>query len=199
MTASDLAGSRERILAQALHLFAEQGYRGLAMRELADAVGLTKAALYYHFRDKEDLFGAVVHAYLVELGALVDTASSDAATCRIALERIVRGIMAQPPEKRAIVKLVTQEMGHMTSAQQGVLIAEYHHFFLGRLQQLLLAGMRQGELRTMDPMVATWALLGMLQPTFSSTQNEGGARAPTPAAVDALLSIYFDGVQADHG
>ena len=45
---------RQEILAQARHLFLEQGYHGLAMRSIAEAVGVTKAALYYHFKDKEE-------------------------------------------------------------------------------------------------------------------------------------------------
>jgi AcrR family transcriptional regulator len=197
MTSSASAGSRERVLVKALHLFAEHGYRGLSMREIADAVGFTKAALYYHFRDKEDLFGAVVHAYLLELGALVDAASANAPSCRVAVARIVQGIMGQPPEQRAIVQLVSQEMGHMTPERRAVLMAEYGELFLGRLQRVLSDGMQRGELRSVDPVVATWALLGMLQPYFSPAQTDRGARVPTEAVVDALLSIYFDGLQAD--
>lgn len=197
MTATELGGSRDRILAQALCLFAEHGYRGLSMREIADAVGFTKAALYYHFRDKEDLFGAVVHAYLLELGALVDAASANAPSCRVAVARIVQGIMGQPPEQRAIVQLVSQEMGHMTPERRAVLMAEYGELFLGRLQRLLSDGMQRGELRSVDPVVATWALLGMLQPYFSPAQTDRGARVPTEAVVETLLSVFFDGLQAD--
>ncbi len=49
--------SREKILEQARQLFASQGYRGLSMRQIAEVVGISKAGIYYHFKDKEDLFG----------------------------------------------------------------------------------------------------------------------------------------------
>ncbi|MCB0152930.1 MAG: helix-turn-helix transcriptional regulator, partial [Caldilineaceae bacterium] len=52
--------SRAAILAAAQRLFVERGYRGISMREIAEAVGMTKAALYYHFRDKEQLFVALL-------------------------------------------------------------------------------------------------------------------------------------------
>src|SRR5215469_16465337 len=48
-------GTRERIQAIALELFAEQGYEKTSLREIAERLGVTKAALYYHFKSKEDI------------------------------------------------------------------------------------------------------------------------------------------------
>ena len=52
--------TRQRILAEAEHLFAEKGYKGVSMQAIAEAVGHTPAALYYHFPAKEDIFLAVL-------------------------------------------------------------------------------------------------------------------------------------------
>ena len=53
-----------RIIEEATCLFVASGYRGISMREIAEAVGISKAGLYYHFRDKEDLFLAILTANL---------------------------------------------------------------------------------------------------------------------------------------
>ncbi|MFE9170772.1 TetR/AcrR family transcriptional regulator [Streptomyces kebangsaanensis] len=47
--------TRRRILDVALELFAEQGYEKTSLREIAEHLGVTKAALYYHFRTKEEI------------------------------------------------------------------------------------------------------------------------------------------------
>ncbi|OEV01785.1 MULTISPECIES: TetR/AcrR family transcriptional regulator [Streptomyces] len=47
--------TRQRIQDIALELFAERGYEKTSLREIAEQLGVTKAALYYHFRTKEDL------------------------------------------------------------------------------------------------------------------------------------------------
>jgi len=47
--------TRERILDVALELFNEQGYDKTSLREIAERLGITKAALYYHFERKEDI------------------------------------------------------------------------------------------------------------------------------------------------
>ena len=49
-----------RILAAALRLFAERGLDGTSMRDVAEAVGITKATLYHYFTSKNDLFAAVL-------------------------------------------------------------------------------------------------------------------------------------------
>jgi AcrR family transcriptional regulator len=52
---TDLPPTRERILDAALTLFAEKGYEATSMREIAEQLGITKAALYYHFESKADI------------------------------------------------------------------------------------------------------------------------------------------------
>jgi AcrR family transcriptional regulator len=59
--------TRERILDIALELFNQQGYDKTSLREIADRLGTTKAALYYHFERKEDILLAL-HMRLHELG-----------------------------------------------------------------------------------------------------------------------------------
>ncbi|HTR69137.1 MAG TPA: helix-turn-helix domain-containing protein [Mycobacteriales bacterium] len=50
---------RERILDVALDLFIANGYDGTSLREIAEKLGVTKAALYYHFASKEDILMAL--------------------------------------------------------------------------------------------------------------------------------------------
>ncbi len=58
---------RERILDTALELFIEEGYDKTSLRELAERLGVTKAALYYHFKSKADILLAL-HLRLHDLG-----------------------------------------------------------------------------------------------------------------------------------
>lgn len=59
--------TRERVLDAALDLFIEHGFDGTSMREIAERVGVTKAALYYYFPSKDDMLMAL-HARLHSLG-----------------------------------------------------------------------------------------------------------------------------------
>jgi len=69
--------TRKRICQVALELIADRGYAATSTREIAERLGLTKAALYYHFRSKDDLLAAIVGPALAELEALVTRAEAD--------------------------------------------------------------------------------------------------------------------------
>lgn len=60
----------QRVLAAALDLFSEHGFEGTSLQDIADRLGVTKAAVYYHFRSKDDLLLALVEPAFDELLAL---------------------------------------------------------------------------------------------------------------------------------
>ncbi len=54
------SGGRDAILDTSAKLFSQQGYKEVSIRDIAQACGMTNAALYYHFKNKEDLFLAML-------------------------------------------------------------------------------------------------------------------------------------------
>jgi AcrR family transcriptional regulator len=62
-----MSATPERILAASRALFAERGYRATSMQTIADQVGITKAALYYHFASKDELLRQLTLPMLDEL------------------------------------------------------------------------------------------------------------------------------------
>ena len=65
------ADTRARIQAVALELFAEQGYDKTSLREIAERLDVTKAALYYHFKSKEDIVSSLVEDYFGQIDAMI--------------------------------------------------------------------------------------------------------------------------------
>jgi AcrR family transcriptional regulator len=51
---------KERIVAEAIRLFCEKGYEATSVREIVEAVGVTKPVLYYYFKNKDELFRHVI-------------------------------------------------------------------------------------------------------------------------------------------
>ena len=66
--------TRTRVQKVALELFAEQGYEKTSLREIAERLSVTKAALYYHFKSKEDIVHSFTDDYFAEIDALLDWA-----------------------------------------------------------------------------------------------------------------------------
>src|SRR5947207_13601904 len=68
---------RDRILDAAMLVFRRQGFRRSSIEQAAEAAGLTRQALYHHFKSKEVLFRAVIErAYEAALGAEIATADA---------------------------------------------------------------------------------------------------------------------------
>jgi AcrR family transcriptional regulator len=65
------ADTRGRIQAVALELFAEQGYDKTSLREIAERLDVTKAALYYHFKSKEDIVSSLVEDYFGQIDDMI--------------------------------------------------------------------------------------------------------------------------------
>ncbi|MFI5929549.1 TetR/AcrR family transcriptional regulator [Micromonospora sp. NPDC051543] len=83
-------GTRERIKAVALELFTEQGYEKTSLREIAERLNVTKAALYYHFKSKDDIVASFVEDRLDQMDALTAWGESQPATLETRRELISR-------------------------------------------------------------------------------------------------------------
>jgi AcrR family transcriptional regulator len=66
--------TREHIQQAALDLFTEQGYERTSLREIAERLGVTKAALYYHFKTKEDILTALFEEWIKPVHEVIEWA-----------------------------------------------------------------------------------------------------------------------------
>ena len=182
---------RQRILEEAARLFVTQGYDGISMREIAEAVGVSKAGLYYHFRDKEDLLLAVLTAYLDEVERLIQEARRQQATAREQVTQFLQGIFAQPLEKRAIIRLASQEMAHLRPETRAAFGRLYREKFIAQVEAILQTGVDRGELSLSDVRLATWMLLGMAYPFFYPAHAR--EMGPPDRAIALMVHLFFDG------
>ena len=88
------AATRRALLAAARSAFGERGYGPTSIDEIVRRAGVTKGALYHHFRDKDDLFAAVVEEVKREVTDVVGAAFVEAAERLDPIETIVAGSQA---------------------------------------------------------------------------------------------------------
>jgi AcrR family transcriptional regulator len=87
--------TRTRIQEVAIKLFTEQGYEATSLREIAEALGVTKAALYYHFKTKEDIVASLTQDRIEAIQALVTWAKEQPRT---------------PETRREIIRRYSEDM-----------------------------------------------------------------------------------------
>jgi AcrR family transcriptional regulator len=84
--------TRRQILQTAQRLFTERGYDATSLQMIADEMGLTKAAVYYHFRAKSDILHEAMRPGIQRLGALLDEAAAMRGR-RARIEHLVNGFV----------------------------------------------------------------------------------------------------------
>jgi len=184
---------RERVIETATTMFVRSGYSSVSMREIAASLGVSKAALYYHFADKQTLMLAILEGYLLDIQRLIEEQVLPRQTCRERIGSFVRLVFAQPPGTRAIMRLASQESGKLTPVIRATFLESYHKRFISKVESMLAEGVARGELRNIDPVAATWILLGMMYPFFYGEVFAG--RNDLESLDEQIVSIFFDGAK----
>jgi AcrR family transcriptional regulator len=172
----------------ALRLFQEKGYHGASMQDLADAVGMQKASLYYYFRSKEDLLVLVCErgtgAFTQELQEIVNSDLAASEKLRRAVECHLGALCAQLD----LFTVFLHEQKFLGEAQKKRLRGEGNqHAEL--LAQILEEGIAAGEFRPVNVTVATLAILGMCNWLYEWYSPEGALSPSAIAAVYAELIL----------
>jgi AcrR family transcriptional regulator len=87
-----LSTAQARIVAASLELFAQRGVGGTSLQMIADAVGVTKAAIYFQFKTKDEIVLAAAEDELARLEEVVEAAEAESSATRrreVLLTRIV--------------------------------------------------------------------------------------------------------------
>jgi AcrR family transcriptional regulator len=156
------AERRGQIIEAAASLFSRKGFNGTTTREVAEAVGVSEAAVFKHFATKEELYAAIIEAkaqteQILSTAIAAAKTKDDARVLRaLAKEMIARG-QADPTLMRLL----------LFSALEGHSLSEM--FFRSHFQQVdrflrryIADRVAAGVFRPTDPRLAAWHFMGMV-------------------------------------
>jgi len=125
---------REQILDAALALFRDRGFRGVSMREIGDAVGISGSALYRHFASKEDILATAIGRVGERVTAGLTDALSAATSAPDALDRLLRSYIGICVRNHDLIAVAASETHHLSAehreqrrANQRLFISEWVH------------------------------------------------------------------------
>lgn len=154
--AGDEAGPRkkrlrkEEIVAEATKLFAERGYEGTSMGDLAERVGLRKASLFHHFESKDALYASVLSSLIEGIGTAVSASLVPDGTFEVRLNALTGAVTAmlaaQPHAARLLAREAMDGGRNGPAAVQGQL-ADRVREVLGRAVAFVEGGQKDGVVR----------------------------------------------------
>lgn len=170
--------TRTRILDIARRRFAASGYADTSMQQIADELGVTKAALYYHFRSKSDLLLELTQPVLDAFDAALDRAARESATAD-GLPTAVVAYLDVALEHRELVRQLARDLSFLGEHE---LIAERFRSIIRRTNELVAEG--ADDLRTRIIAAQVVAGLGDVVAIFAD------------APVDAVRRHALDGARS---
>src|SRR5688572_4501811 len=153
--------ARGNIIAAAEELFAERGFAGTSIRDIAQKAGVTGAMLHYYFGNKEKLYHAILEKAVMGIRTLI---SETAASRKPAPEQLAQFIEADANyilKHANLTRIVLREM--LTGGKEITKIfQQYRVNNYAMLRGIMTEGAQRNELRQMDIDLAPISLMGML-------------------------------------
>ncbi len=163
--------SRAAILQAAAKEFAEHGIAGARTDAIARQAGVNKALLYYYFKDKEKLYGAVLDNAFAGMKAKVLQALESDQTSRQKILAYVGAYFDFIASNQIYPKLMQREMMRAREGRSlhiDRLVKTYFQPIYGKLREVLQKGIAEGEFRKIDPAHFVPSMVAMIVFYFSS-------------------------------
>jgi TetR/AcrR family transcriptional regulator, cholesterol catabolism regulator len=179
--------TRRQILTKAAELFLAKGYKGVSMKQIAEAVEVTSAALYYHFpKGKEDLFTTMIETIFVDEGlAGVDKVLAATKDVREQLTLLTSALLTLPLDER-LSTLFRDAREHLKDPEHQQVILSLLDRIRRQVTGLFQAAHDAGAIR---PDLPVNALVGLYMGMLRDAKSLPGTH---PAG--SLVSVLFDGI-----
>ena len=172
--APDEPNRRAEIVRAASRLFAEKGYAGTTIRDIAKAVDMQSGSPFYHFKTKHDMLLAVVLEGMATIHRTVGAAAAAGGTPREVFEAMLLAHLEQllAEDGRHFAATLLHESHHLEAAARAVLI-EQKDAYEALWQKALRELKRSGEIDD-DSRVTRLLLMGALNWTVQWYRPNGG-------------------------
>jgi len=181
---------RNELTRQAARLFAQKGYHGTSIGDLAEAMGVQKGSLYAHIESKADLLWEVARDGAVAFHAALDAVPDELkATEKIRLA--LRAHLRVVAEQLDVATVFIREWRYLDGERREEFVAERRRYE-ERFRALFREGRELGELRT-DLDDATATLLALSAANWAYTWLRPGA--DTDELADRFFTALLDGMR----
>lgn len=181
----------DRILATATTLFAANGVDKTSMRMIAEQLGVTKAALYYHVDNKDDLLHKIeeelIETVLAQLREIAESEQEPATKVRA----LVRHSLNSIADHRDAHTVFLREVRHLDDPSWSG-VAEMRTTYRRTVAGILHEGVERGDFEIRDVDGATLALLGMCNWTYTWIDRDG--KHSVDDLADQFADVFLQGI-----
>ncbi len=151
---------RERLLVSAAAIFAQKGYAAATVREIVEAAGVTKPALYYYFRNKEGIYLELMREAQAKLETLLDIFRLEGGQACARIAKLCDRLLVLLEENIQVARVIYAVYYGPPQGSPAFDFDVFHFRFRETLRELIREGIEAGELRPEDMSDMAWAIIG---------------------------------------
>jgi AcrR family transcriptional regulator len=185
--------TRAAILRSAARLFVSRGYNGTSIGEIASSLGITKPAIYYHFRSKADILAEIYRAAANEMVARI-AMHGTYWTPEQRLHQMMNDVMDVIREMPVEITVFYQEgpmLDNNFPRRQANELRALEKRFTDYVTDCVEDAMDAGVMRRVDPTLTAFALIGMVG--WAARWYRPGARVGVNEIAELFFTIAMDG------
>jgi len=193
-TKGKVSDRRDQIVSAATELFYEYGFQKATMRDICRKIGITQAALYYHFRNKEEILYTIIERSSNKLYLLLRSCFSEDKDPIEKLKNAIYQHILSIKHAREGAKIIIEDKRFLGGdLKRLVTEKEKAVFYLYRNQLKDLQ--KAGRIKRRDLTVATFSILGMINWLYHWYRPDKGLSLEKIA--EELIDIIFRGLQEE--
>ncbi len=188
------ANIREKIIKNALRIFAQKGYFKATVDDIARATGVAKGTVYLYFKDKQDLYIATIDEHFSRAIAALAAIQAKTATPSEKMEDIANNYIDYIKHLRTTYMLFTFENINLkgkTLKQMHTVIEPKIHAMIEIISNIIRDGIQKNEFREVDPKIAAFYFISMIRTIFLSDFYMSDISSKT----DTVLKLFFEGLK----
>ena len=182
---------REKVLEVAAQLFNERGYRATSLRDIANALGVTKASLYHYFTSKEQMLIELyerIHSRLAEAAQGLLRPSGDAtATLREVIKNHIRFVTTYSD----LSAIFFQEKAELDSQYRRVVNSRSREYDRP-IEEFVRQGIEEGQFQSVDVPVTVNLIMGMCNSVYQ--WYKPGRRLSADQIGDLAAGLIIQGI-----
>ena len=188
--------THDKIIDIAISSFAERGYAGTSMREIAEELNITKAALYYHFPGKEEIFSACIRHSIGKIVENLEALAESDESVWIKLRLLIKGMCSFSQNNPAVFTLFKKVASR--SFDKDIDLNMLEGYFKRQMEatiKIMEKGIKNGELRNDMPVnYITAAISGMIHHTSGPKMKiMAGIDISSDEHIDNLITLLKEG------